>query len=264
MTDHGLDLGADFASEPGTAFVVGGSGGLGAEICRALAARGSAVAFSYRHNEDAAQVLAAEIADLGQPSWTVGFDLTDHRAIAGTIDAVAEAADGIHTVVYAAGPHVPQRHLSKVSPGAMQDQLHSDAAGFFAVASVAIPHLRLSEGSITAITSAAVRRHAVRDGLSTVPKAAVEATVRAIAVEEGRYGVRANSVGPGMLSDGMAERLIAAGDLDEAALEAARSNTPMGKFGTSGDIAEAVCFLASRRARFITGQHVDVDGGFTV
>jgi 3-oxoacyl-[acyl-carrier protein] reductase len=60
----------------------------------------------------------------------------------------------------------------------------------------------------------------------------------------------------------MAARLIADGDLDERALSAARANIPLRTFGTAEDIAEAVCFLAGERARFITGQKLDVDGGY--
>ena len=67
-----------------------------------------------------------------------------------------------------------------------------------------------------------------------------------------------------MLTDGMAARLIASGDLDDAALEVTKRNIPLRTFGTAGDIAEAVCFLASDRAGFITGQHLSVDGGYSV
>ena len=86
--------------------------------------------------------------------------------------------------------------------------------------------------------------------------------VRAIAAEEGRFGVRANCVGPGMLTEGMAARLIGSGDLDEHALDVARRNIPLRRFGAAADVAEAVCFLASDRARFISGQKLDVDGGY--
>jgi NAD(P)-dependent dehydrogenase (short-subunit alcohol dehydrogenase family) len=264
VTEHGTDLTSDFSKRTGTALVVGGTGGLGAAICRELAVRGSDVALTYRGNEEAAQSLAADISEWGQRAWAVGLDLTNHDAARASADAIAEAAGGIHTLVYAAGPHVPQKHLSTVDPGEVREQLDVDAAGFFAVAQPTLPHLREVEGSIVAVTTAATRRFPVRDGLSSIPKAAVEAAIRGFAAEEGRFGVRANTVGPGMLTDGMAQRLMAAGDLDQRALEAARDNIPMRRFGVAADIAEAVCFLASDRARFITGQHLDIDGGFSI
>ena len=146
----------------------------------------------------------------------------------------------------------------------MAEQLAEDAAGFFNVVHPALPHLRSAEGSVVAVTTAATARYPVRDGLSSAPKAAVEALVRGLAAEEGRYGVRVNAVGPGMLTDGMAARLISSGELSEEALAVARRNIPLRRFGTATDIAEAVCFLASDRAGFISGQKLDVDGGYSV
>jgi 3-oxoacyl-[acyl-carrier protein] reductase len=252
---------SDFTRRPGAALVLGASGGLGATIAGMLAERGSRVALTYRS-------VSARIDEAlrrpGVDGRSYHLDLSDPAACAQVVDAVASDFGGIHTVVYAAGPHVPMVHLSRITPTDFHDQLAGDAAAFFNAIAPALPHLRSSRGNIVAVTTAATTRFPVRDGLSSAPKAAVEALVRGLAAEEGRFGVRANCVGPGMLTDGMAERLIASGDLDERALATARDNIPLRRFGTARDIAEAVCFLASDQADFISGQKLDVDGGYGV
>lgn len=254
----------DFEGRTGAALVVGGSGGLGLAVVRMLAQRGADVALTYRSNRAAAEAAVDRAREWGVHATAHQLDLVDSAAARSVVEEVVATHGGLHTLVHAAGPHVPMVHLSRVTPEEMAAQFAGDASGFFAVVQPALTALRATEGSVVAITTAGTDRYPVRDGLSAAPKGAVEALVRGFAAEEGRFGVRFNAVGPGMLTDGMAVRLMENGDLDEAALAVTRGNIPMRRFGNATDIAEAVCFLASDRAGFITGQKVNVDGGYTV
>ncbi len=240
--------------------LTGGTGGLGSAIARQLVGEGHPLIITYRSSTKAAEALVAEIATAGGQAQAWPLDLTDPLACA----ELAERVGAIEILVHAAGPPVPMVHLSRVAPETYAQQLRDEALAFFTIVHACLPALRAARGNVVAVTTAATARYPVRDGLSAGTKGAVEQLVRAFAAEEGRFGVRFNCVGPGMLTDGMAARLIDSGELDERVLEITRAHIPLGRFGSATDIAEAVCFLAGPRAGFITGQKLDVDGGYTV
>ena len=118
---------------------------------------------------------------------------------------------------------------------------------FFNLVQPALSALRQSHGSIVAVTTAATRRYPVRDGLSSGTKGAVEAVVRAVAAEEGRFGVRANCVGPGGATRMVAQAMPGMEVKNPEDYEAFDSMNP-------GNSAPAVVYLASDDALHVTGQ----------
>jgi NAD(P)-dependent dehydrogenase (short-subunit alcohol dehydrogenase family) len=251
-------------SAPRTAIVAGGSGGIGAAICRTLAAAGLDVALTYNRNRDRAEKAADAVRALGRRAEIAPVDLNDEAVVRRFVDGAAESFGGIRTAVYAAGPYINMRHISRLEPGLFRETLGTDIFGCYNFLHAALPHLRQSCGVVAALATPAIRRYAVKDVLSAAPKAAIEAVVKGIAAEEGRFGIRANCIGVGVIEDGMYHQLLETGDFDQRFLDTTRSTVALRRLGSAQDIADAVAFLVSDKAGYITGQTLMVDGGYAM
>ena len=248
----------------GVAIVTGGTGGIGSVVCQVLASRGADIAVVYRGNAERAADVVQQIRALGRRAEAYQADLSDLDSVHQMVKRVRVDFDAIHTVVYASGPHVHMRYLSKLAPSELAEYLNTDTMGFYHLVTAALPALRESKGSIVACHTAGLARWPARDALSVVPKAGVDALIKGFAKEEGRYGVRANAVGTGTVEAGIHFRAMELGDFDEHYMRVATANTALKRIGQPEDTAEAVAFLASNRANFVTGQTLMVDGGYSI
>jgi NAD(P)-dependent dehydrogenase (short-subunit alcohol dehydrogenase family) len=246
----------------GVSLVIGGSGGLGSAICNKLASQGSNIAITYNSNEKAALSVEKSVKAFGHEAKCYQMEIINAEVVKKIVDNVVNEFGTIHTLIFTVGPDIGQPFISEVSPQEWSKVISLEPVGYFNVVQATLPHLRSSQGSIVAITSAATIRYAPRDILSAAPKASVNLLTSAIAREEGRNGVRANVVAPGFISAGLGQHLLdnVISEREKLAIERASS---LRRIGTAEEVAEIVAFLASSKASLITGQIIAADGGYT-
>jgi len=247
----------------GVAVVIGGSGGIGKGICLALAERGATVALSYRSNASAAQQAVDEIQKRGCTAEAFALELSSLEQVTAALTDIQARHQRIHTLVFAAGANITMTYVGDIDPVEWHETINGELSGFFHLIKTALPLMRQTGGgSIVAVTSAGLDRHPPLDILSTAPKAGIEALVRGIAREEGRYNIRANCVAPGVIDGGLFERLKP--QVKPEFIEAMKRNTALKRFGTINEVAAVAAFLTTPAAAYVTGQHLCVDGGYSV
>ena len=249
----------------GAALVFGGSGGIGQAVALELARAGSDVCIAYRSKREVAERISARIRESGRKASIHAVDVTEASQVQATVEAAVRTHGRVHTVVFGAGPVVEQVTIAETSRELWQRSINVEVNGFFNVVQASLPHLReKGGGTYIHLGSAGDAWWPPKDGLSVVPKAANEALIRGIAKEEGRHNIRANSVLVGVIEAGMFLELLKRGVFDQKWIDETQKLLALKRWGKPEEIGYAAVFLASRRGAYITGQQLNVSGGFGV
>jgi len=245
------------------ALVTGGGRGIGAAIGRRLAAGGAAVALLDLDGERAERA-AAEITGSGARALGLAVDVTDADAVARGVQRVVEELGGVDVAVNNAGV-TRDNLLFKMSESDWETVMAVHLRGAFLVSrAVQAPMVQQKRGRIISLSSTSALGSRGQANYSAA-KMGLQGFTRTLAVELGRFGVTANAVAPGFVQSDMTDATAARlGMTPEAYREAVAERTPVGRIGQPQDIAEAVAFLASDEASYVTGQTLYVDGGQTL
>jgi 3-oxoacyl-[acyl-carrier protein] reductase len=234
------------------ALVTGGSGDIGASICRALAAQGHFVYVHAHRGIAAAESIAAGIVSAGGGASALQFDLTDAAATRTAIDQILEEGP-VQVLVNNAGVHD-----DAVFPGMSPQQWHRvidlTVNGFYNVTQpLMLPMIRTRWGRIISITSVAALLGNRGQVNYAAAKGALHAATKALSLEVASRGITVNAVAPGIIGAGMGKAAF-----DETAIQ---NIVPMKRAGSADEVASLVAYLASREAGYITGQIISVNGG---
>jgi NAD(P)-dependent dehydrogenase (short-subunit alcohol dehydrogenase family) len=246
----------------GLIIVTGGARGIGASACRQLAAAGYAVAVNYASDRKAAEATVAAIEKSGGRARAFRADVADPEQVAKLFEDAVAALGPLAGLVNNAGVLGAFARVEDLDPVELSRLFQVNVIGTILCAKEAVRRLSTSHGgpggSIVNISSVAARTGGLPSRAPyAASKGAIETFTRGLANEVGREGIRVNAVAPGMIATDMSTPILSApGERERIA-----SSIPIGRLGEPDDIAEAIVWLISPAARYVTGSVMTVSGG---
>lgn len=239
-----------------TAFVTGGSRGIGAEVVRRLAKDGFSVAFTYSSSAEHAEKVVAEVTADGGKALAIQADAGAPAQIQSAVEQTVAEFGGLDVVVNNAAT----AHLAPLDEFTAEDfdrSIAVNVGGVFWAVHSALPHLGEGARIINIGSVNADRVSAAGQAVYALTKGAVSSFSRGLARELGPRGINVNNIQPGPINTDM--------NPDEGEFaESLKKVVALGRYGQTSDVASLVSFLAGPESTYITGANLNVDGGFTV
>lgn len=241
-----------------TGLITGASRGLGRAIAKAFAAEGAFVGVGYHRSDRGAEQTIAEIEELGGNAVLVKADVSDPAAVDKAIRSFMAKRDGIDFLVNNAAI-VDDKPFALMSAESWTKILQTNLGGAFNCSRAVVRSMIAQEGgAIVNIGSVAGFAASPGQVNYAASKGGLLAMTRTLAAELAPKGIRVNAIVPGLLTEGMAQRL------DRRVAENWRQRIPLARFGEPDEVVRATLFLASEEASYIIGQALVVDGGLTL
>jgi 3-oxoacyl-[acyl-carrier protein] reductase len=240
--------------------VTGGSRGIGAGLVRTLLQEGAETAFFFRRSAEASDALCQEMADRypDQRCLAIQCDVADTRGMQEAVKNVTLELGAIDVLVNNAGLS-RDAAFARMTREQWDEVIDTNLGSMYNVTQpLTLQFVKQRSGSIINITSAAGVYGSSGQANYAASKAGIIGFTKALSKEVAEFGVRVNAVAPGFIET----QMVAA--MEESKLNYMKSRIPAGRLGTLDDVAHVVCFLASDKAAYITGQVIQVDGGLTL